>query len=61
MCFNKYFIKIHNIFIFFMKYINFNIIKMKKQIYKKKSNVNETGLGIFSFRHVPFNFLNDIG
>ena len=29
--FNKQFIKIHNIFIF-MKNINFNIIKIKKQI-----------------------------
>ena len=48
-----------------MKYINFNIIKkvnIKKKIKKKqKSNVNETGLGIFPFYLIPFNFLNEIG
>ena len=47
--FNKKFI----IFLFFMKYINFNIIK--KTIKKIKSK--QAGFRNF---HIPFNFLNEI-
>ena len=42
-----------------MKYINFNIIKIKNKNKKQKSNVNMMGFGIFSSlptRPILFNF-----